>query len=203
MHAPRRGGDVRAMARITIIDGHPDPDRRHFVHALADAYDEGALTRHEVMRVEVAALDFPLLRSPRAWLEDKPPPDIAAAQQAIGWAEHLVFAYPLWLGDVPALFKGFLEQVARPGFAIGRMGKGFPEKLLLGRSARVIVTMGMPAAFYQLFYRAHSLKSLERNILAFSGVAPIRHSIVGSVDKGDAHRRKWLQRIRELGVVAG
>ncbi len=191
------------MSRITVIDGHPDPERGHFGHALADAYAEGAETRHEVMRVEVGALDFPLLRRPGAWLEDKPPPAIVAAQQAIHWADHLVFVYPLWLGDVPALFKGFLEQVARPGFAIGRIGKGFPEKLLLGRSARVIVTMGMPAAFYNYYYRAHSLKSLERNILAFSGVAPIRHSIVGSVDKSDAHRRKWLQRIRELGVVAG
>jgi putative NADPH-quinone reductase len=190
------------MARVTIIDGHPDPAREHFVHALADAYAEGAETRHEVMRVEVGALDFPLLRSPKAWREDEPPPAIAAAQEVIAWAEHLVFAYPLWLGDVPALFKGFLEQVARPGFAMGRMGKGFPERLLLGRSARVIVTMGMPAAFYQLFYRAHSLKSLERNILAFSGVAPIRHSIIGSVDKSAAHRRKWLNSIRELGVVA-
>ena len=191
------------MARIAIIDGHPDPERAHFVHALADAYAEGAETRHEVMRIDVGALDFPLLRRPGAWVEDQPPPAIAAAQQAIHRAEHLVFLYPLWLGDVPALFKGFLEQVARPGFAIGRMGKGFPEKLLLGRSARVIVTMGMPAAFYQLYYRAQSLKSLERNILAVSGVAPVRHSIVGSVDKGDAHRRKWLQRVRELGVVAG
>jgi putative NADPH-quinone reductase len=191
------------MTRITIIDGHPDPARSHFVHALANAYAEGAETRHEVMLVEVGALDFPLLRSPKAWLEDKPPPSIAAAQKAIHWAQHLVFVYPLWLGDVPALFKGFLEQVARPGFAIGKMGKGFPEKLLEGRSARVIVTMGMPAAFYQLYFRAHSLKSLERNILGFAGIAPIRHSIVGSVDKGDAHRRKWLQRVRELGVVAG
>lgn len=191
------------MARVTIIDGHPDLARHHFVHALADAYAEGAETRHEVRRVEVGALDFPLLRSPKVWLEGRPPPAIAAAQEVIAWAEHLVFAYPLWLGDVPALFKGFLEQVARPGFAIGKMGKGFPERLLLGRSARVIVTMGMPAAFYQLFYRAHSLKSLERNILAFSGVAPIRHSIIGSVDRSDAHRRKWLQRVRELGVVAG
>ena len=191
------------MARITIIDGHPDPDRGHFVHALADAYAEGAETRHEVKRVDVAALDFPLLRSPKAWLEEEPPPAIAAAQQVIHWADHLVFLYPLWLGDVPALFKGFLEQVARPGFAIGRVGRGFPEKLLLGRSARVIVTMGMPAVFYQLYYRAHSLKSLERNLLAFSGIAPIRHSIVGSVDKGDGHRRKWLERVRELGVVAG
>ena len=162
------------MTRIAIIDGHPDPDRGHFVHALADAYAEGAATRHEVMRVEVGALDFPLLRSPKAWLEDE-----------------------------PALFKGFLEQVARPGFAIGKMGRGFPEKLLAGRSARVIVTMGMPAAFYQLYFRAHSLKSLERNILGFAGIAPVRHSIVGSVDKGAAHRQKWLNRVRELGVVAG
>lgn len=191
------------MTRIAIIDGHPDPDRGHFVHALADAYAEGAATRHEVMRVDVGALDFPLLRSPKAWLEDTPPPAIAEAQAAIHWAHHLVFVYPLWLGDVPALFKGFLEQVARPGFAIGKMGRGFPEKLLAGRSARVIVTMGMPAAFYQLYFRAHSLKSLERNILGFAGIAPVRHSIVGSVDKGAAHRRKWLNRVRELGVVAG
>lgn len=191
------------MARITIIDGHPDPDRQHFVHALADAYAEGAETRHEVKRVDVGWLDFPLLRSPKSWLEDRPPSAIAAAQQAIAWAQHLVFVYPLWLGDVPALFKGFLEQVARPGFAIGKMGKGFPEKLLAGRSARVIVTMGMPATFYQLYFRAHSLKSLERNILGFAGLGPIRHSIVGSVDKSDAHRRKWLKRVRELGVVAG
>lgn len=191
------------MTRITIIDGHPDPARSHFVHALADAYAEGAKARHEIRRVEVGALDFPLLRSPKAWLEDEPPPSITGAQEAIGWAEHLVFLYPLWLGDLPALFKGFLEQVARPGFAIGKMGKGFPEKLLTGRSARVIVTMGMPAAFYRYFYRAHSLRSLERNILAFAGVSPVRHSIVGSVDKSGAHRRKWLDRVRELGVVAG
>lgn len=191
------------MTRIAIIDGHPEAGGGHFVHALADAYAEGAETRHEVARVEVGSLDFPLLRNPGDWLEGETPPDIAAAQQAIAWAQHLVFIYPLWLGDVPAMFKGFLEQVARPGFAIGKMGRGFPEKLLAGRSARVIVTMGMPAAFYQLYYRAHSLKSLERNILAFAGVAPVRHSVVGSVDKSDAHRRKWLERVRELGVVAG
>jgi len=60
------------------------------------------------------------------------------------------------------------EQVARPGFAFGTAkGKGLPPKLLKGRSARVIVTMGMPALFYRWYYRAHSVKNLERNILAF------------------------------------
>ncbi len=105
----------------------------------------------------------------------------------------------MWLGDVPALFKGFLEQVARPEFAFRYREKGFPAKLLAGRSARVIVTMGMPAIAYSLFYRAHSLKSLERNILRFVGINPVHHTIVGRIDKSDEHRRRWLEEIRLLG----
>src|SRR3546814_10287671 len=77
------------------------------------------------------------------------------------WADHLVILYPLWLGDVPALLKGFLEQILRPGFAIDEGSTGMSAKLLTGRSARIIVTMGMPAPIYRLFFRAHSLKSLE------------------------------------------
>ena len=37
-------------------------------------------------------------------------------------------------------------------------------QLLKGRSARIVVTMGMPALFYSLYYRSHSVKSLKRNV---------------------------------------
>ena len=87
------------------------------------------------------------------------------AQADIAWAEHLVLLFPLWLGDMPALVKGFLEQVARPGFAFKAEGSNpFAHKGLAGRSARVVVTMGMPALLYRWYFRAHSVKSLERNI---------------------------------------
>ena len=190
------------MSKILIIDGHPDGDRARFVHALADAYAEGAKDRHDVRRIELAKLDFPLIRSQRAWAEDPPPPSLAKAQQDLLWAEHLVILYPLWLGDVPAVLKGILEQVARPGFAIGE-GKGFPQGLLKGRSARVIVTMGMPGLFYEIVYRAHSLKSLERNILNFAGIKPVRHTIIGTIEAGAGHRAKWLERVRRLGRKGG
>jgi hypothetical protein len=62
--------------------------------------------------------------------------------------------------------------------------------------------MGMPARFYSLFYRAHSLKSLERNILGLAGISPIRHSIIGSVDGAAADRELWLKRMGELGARA-
>ena len=39
------------MTRITIIDGHPDPNGTRYVHALADAYAAGGeAAGHEVRR---------------------------------------------------------------------------------------------------------------------------------------------------------
>lgn len=190
------------MSRVVIIDGHPDPDRSHYVHALADAYAEGALQRHEVDRIDIATLDFPLLRSAKEWQDAVPTPALAEAQAKIKKAAHVVIFYPLWLGDVPALLKGFLEQVARPGFALAMGESGFPKRLLKGRSARIVVTMGMPTPFYRFFYRAHSVKSLERNILSFVGFRPVRRSLIGSVESSRAYREKWLDRMRALGLKA-
>lgn len=191
------------MTRVLVIDGHPDPDRDHFIHAAADVYAEAAAScGHEVERIDVSGLDFPLLRSQAEWKEGKVPPDIVKAQDALKRAEHVVILYPLWLGDVPAMLKAFLEQVARPAFAFRYREKGLPEKMLKGRSARVIVSMGMPALIYSLFYRAHSLKSLKRNILAFVGFKPVRHSIVGAIEGSAEHRRRWLAKLRKLGARA-
>jgi putative NADPH-quinone reductase len=83
-----------------------------------------------------------------------------------------------------------LEQVFRPGFAFGSPERrGLPKKLLAGKSARIVVTMGMPAFFYRLYYRAHSLKSLERNILAFVGIKPVRATLLGNVEGRSAKAR--------------
>jgi putative NADPH-quinone reductase len=188
--------------RIAIIQGHPDPAGGHFVHALADAYERAAREAgHEVRRIDVARLGLTLLHNAQEW-EWKPPAEpVAAAQQAIAWAGHLVILYPLWLGDMPALLKGFFEQALRPGFAIGKAAPGrLWKKLLKGRSARIVVTMGMPAFFYRIYYRAHSLKSLKRNILEFCGISPVRTTVIGMVEGRKDAREAWLARLAVLGV---
>ena len=190
------------MTRILLIQAHPDGSQPHFCHALAQAYDDAAREAgHEVQRVDLAALDFPLLRSRVEWEDGPLPASLKPAQEGIAWGEHLVFFFPLWLGGMPALLKGFLEQVARPGFALGRSGEGgWPKKLLTGRSARVVVTMGMPALVYRWVFRAHSLKALERNILGFVGIAPIHETLIGLVEgMSDKHRHAWLRRLATLG----
>ncbi len=135
--------------RIAVIQGHPDPQGNRFGHALAVAYREGAAQGgHECRIIDVARLEFPLLRTQDDWSDGNPPPGIRDAQQVIAWADHLVILYPLWLGSMPALLKGFLEQTMRPGFALAKSGPGMMDKKLLsGRSARIVVTMGMPALF--------------------------------------------------------
>lgn len=191
--------------RIVLIQGHPDAVTRHLGHALEDAYEQGAVAGgHTVRHVSVAQLDFPLLRSQQAWEADTLPPSLKQAQADIEWAQHLVLFYPLWLGDMPALLKGFLEQVARPGFAFKRDGENpFGQKGLTGRSARVVVTMGMPALIYRWYFRAHSVKSLERNILGFVGISPVNETLIGMVDKlGDVGVQKWENKLRKLGADA-
>lgn len=191
--------------RILVIQGHPDPEGQHFCHALAEAYAAGAAQAgHPLRRIEVATLDFPLLRD-KATFENGPlPASLAGSQEALAWAEHVVLVYPLWLGTMPALLKGYLEQVLRPDFAFDYRGRAAGTPRLKGRSARIVVTMGMPGWIYRWYFGAHGLRNLERNILRFCGIAPVRHSLVGSVERRDGSARsRWLARIRELGLRAG
>ncbi|MCG2586090.1 NAD(P)H-dependent oxidoreductase [Massilia sp. TS11] len=185
---------------ILILQGHPDPSARHLCHALADAYAAGAIAGGHALRLrDIAELDFPLLRSEQDWEHGSVPPSLAAVQHDLAWAEHLVVIYPLWLGDMPALLKGFLEQVARPGFAF-RDGRA---PALGGRSAHLVVTMGMPAFIYRWWYGAHSLLSFKRNILHFVGIRPVRATLIGGVGQLSPERaQRWLDKLEACGQQA-
>lgn len=194
--------------RILIIVGHPDGSPKRLCRALADAYAEGARSAgHEVRLLDIATLDFPILRTIEEFTERPLPVTLEDAAQAIKDTEHLVFVFPLWLGTMPALLKAFLEQVMRPGvaFAYPEKGKrGFARTLLKGRSARVVVTMGMPASFYRFWYLGHGVAGMRRNILNFVGVSPVRETLFGMVEgASEAKRRKWIEEVRALGKRAG
>lgn len=190
---------------IVIVQGHPDSGGNHFCHALADAYAAGAKEAgHIVSVVDVGALEFPILRSADDWNKGETPPAIKGPQQQIFDADHLVFFYPLWMGTMPALFKAFLEQIFRPTLVSGGGDDhALMAKLLKGKSARIVVTMGMPALAYSLFYRKHSLKSLQRNILGFIGVSPIRTTVIGLVDSiKPARATKLFAQMKRLSRTA-
>ena len=60
--------------------------------------------------------------------------------------------------------------------------------------------MGMPALIYRWYFRAHSVKALERNILGFAGIAPFHETLIGSVEGlNEMGRKKWLTKLEALG----
>ena len=190
---------------VLLIEGHPDGAPQRLNRALADAYAAGAEAGgHAVRRVRLATLDIPLLRSAEDWNRGEVPADLRSVQDDLAWAHHVVLFFPLWLGDMPALVKAFLEQVARPGFAVPRDRMSpFAQKPLAGRSARVVVTMGMPALLYRWYFRAHSVKALEHNVLGFVGFAPVHETLIGSVDiLGAEGVARWQRKLGELGRAA-
>ena len=189
--------------RILLIQGHPDASEPHLCHALASSYFAGAEeSGHAIRQTNVAELDFPLLRSQKDFESGSVPASLKPMQDDIIWAEHIVLFFPLWAGDMPALLKGLLEQIYRPSFT-GASASHFAKKLLSGRSARVVVTMGMPALVYRWYFRAHSLKSLERNILGMVGIAPVHETLIGMAsDMKAADAAKWLGKLKRLGARA-
>jgi putative NADPH-quinone reductase len=173
--------EISTMPRsVAVIQGHPDPSGGRLCHALAEAYAAGAAGGgHEVNRVEVAHLEFPILRTREDFEQGQVPPTLVAAQQAIVSAQHLVIVFPLWHGTMPALLKAFLEQIMRPGVALEYRRHGFPRALLTGRSAHLVFTMGMPMLIYRWYFRAHGVRGLERSVLKFAGVRPVRETLFG------------------------
>lgn len=189
------------MKKILIINGHPD--KESFNYALANAYKKGAIAAGaNVQEINIRELEFnPNLQfgyRKRTELE----PNLLEAQEKIKWAEHLVLVYPVWWGSIPAIMKGFFDRVFLPGFAFQkREGSVWWDKLLKGRSARIICTLDQPAWFYWLRYGQPSHKAVKSLTLEFVGIQPVRTTTIGPIRLSkESFRKKWLNKIEQLGA---
>jgi putative NADPH-quinone reductase len=75
----------------------------------------------------------------------------------------------------------------------------FPKRLLAGRSARLVVTMGMPVLFYRWYFGAYGIRSFERSMLRFAGIKPICESLYGLAFADERKRARWIEDMRRHG----
>jgi len=186
---------------ILVIIGHPDPES--YCSALSRAYIDGAAGRHAQIRtIDLSQISFdPNLKygyRKRTELEEA----LIEAQEFIRWADHLVIVYPTWWGTMPAILKGFFDRVLLPGFAYQyRKDSSFWDKLLTGKSARLIVTMDTPSWYNRLIYWHAGHLLMKRNILGFCGIKPVRVTEIGPVNSSsEEQRHKWLEKVKLLGA---
>jgi putative NADPH-quinone reductase len=189
------------MTRIAIIVGHARKDT--YCEALGEAYRRGAEAGgHKASLIVTSKMMFdPILREGFTKIQPLEN-DLQVAHDAIMEADHLVFIFPLWLGTLPAIFKGFLERVLQPDLVeLSKMGKF--ANTLKGKSAHVIMTMGMPGFIYRWYFGAFALRMLRRNILEFVGVSPIRATIHGMIEAVTQEKRQsWLADAEAIGRKA-
>ncbi|NET48235.1 MAG: NAD(P)H-dependent oxidoreductase [Merismopedia sp. SIO2A8] len=187
------------LKRVLIILGHPNP--YSYCGALASAYEDGARgAGADVQKILLSELAFdPNLK--HGYDDQVLEPDLIMAQEKIQWAEHLVFVYPTWWGTMPALLKGFVDRTFLPGYAF-KYRKGYPlwDKLLRGRSARLIVTMDAPPWYFRFWYGRPGHRAMKQVVLEFCGIGPVRVSSIGSVKMvNEKQRKRWLLHVQSLG----
>ena len=190
------------MKKILVIQGHPRSDS--LCGSIARAYSEAARTAGaEVTLLDLPNLKFdPTLHS--GYKAEQPlESDLVQAQQLIREAQHLVFVFPSWWASMPALLKGFIDRVFLPGFAFKYRKKSpLPEKLLKGKSARIMITMDAPPWYYRWFNRAPGLRLLKFATLEFCGVKPVKSSLFGMVRHAPAERlQKYVAEARRIGAA--
>ena len=184
---------------ILIVLGNPD--KESFCGALADEYEKGAEEAGAIVhRLNLGELKF----DPILWkgykVIQKLEPDLIKAQKEIKWANHLVFIHPVWWGYMPALMKGFFDRVLLPGFGFHlEKGAKKQEKLLKGRTARLIVTVGTYSFIYQLFDWLAE-KVMDGGIMSFCGIKPTGTSVFGPAENmKEKTSAKWLKKVFEMG----
>lgn len=184
---------------ILLISAHPR--YRGLGDELAQAYLEAASAAgHQVTLLELSKLNFdPILH--HGYKQDQPlEPDLVTAQRAITAADHLVFIYPVWWGNLPALLKGFIDRVFLPGFAF-RYTNRLPEQLLKGKSARIIATMDAPNLYDLLLLGRSSTHPLEEAVLKFCGIQPVRITRVTSTRRlNPAKIAALLKQIKKMAA---
>lgn len=188
------------MKKILIINGNPD--KESLCSALAESYAEGAeSSENHTTLLHLGELQFsPVLQYGYRKRTDMEP-DLERALQLLLDADHIVIVYPIWWATEPALLKGFIDRIFLPGKVFReKPNSPFPEKLLTGKSARLIVTMDAPTWYNRLAYRDAGIVALKSGILKFCGIKPVKVTKFGQVKyASEAKRKNWVELVNQLG----
>ncbi|MGR7814395.1 NAD(P)H-dependent oxidoreductase [Lacinutrix undariae] len=188
------------MKKILIINGHPDTES--FNYGISSAYVKGVeKTDAIISQINITELEFnPNLKfgyRKRMELE----PDLILAIEKIKKADHIVWVFPMWWYSYPAIMKGFIDRIFLPGITYQPIeGKALPEKLLKGKSARLIITADTPKWYDFLIMKSPAINQFKKGTLEFCGVSPVRITYIASIKNSTlGFREKWLKKVTLLG----
>ena len=189
--------------KILIILAHPDA--KSFNHAIARAIRDDLLDAgHDITWHDLYEEGFdPLLPVEEIPASGKVHPEIVAHCQALSAADGILIVHPNWWGQPPAILKGWLDRVFRPGVAYrfqeGDGGEGIPIGLLKASDAVVINTSNTPAAREQAAF-GDPLDALWRQcVFDLCGVTNFHRRMFSVVVTSTLDQRlEWMEEAIQL-----
>jgi len=189
--------------KVLIVFTHPNP--QSFNHALLDSISEGLKEAgHEVRVKDLYQENFdPILKADdlASLQQGIIPPKIKAEQDQLLWAEGLIFIYPLWWFDRPAMLKGWFDIVLTNGLAFEYSSKGV-KGLLKHQRALVMITAGGSEKYFK---DNDALQLIHRPVtdgtLSFCGIKDVSHEIYYDIGNlTDEQRSEILLQAKKLGL---
>ncbi|OPY65640.1 MAG: hypothetical protein A4E57_03105 [Syntrophorhabdaceae bacterium PtaU1.Bin034] len=187
--------------KISVILAHPN--KNSFNHAIARTVVE-RLERngYEVSFHDLYAEGFdPLL------LGKEIPKDAVLSEsvkkhcEEVRSAHGIIIIHPNWWGQPPAVLKGWIDRVIRPGIAYefleGDSGEGIPKGLLVAKAAIVFNTSNTGAERERQTF-GDPLETIWRNcVFSLCGVSAFyRRTFSIVITSTEKERKQWLEEVR-------
>jgi putative NADPH-quinone reductase len=192
---------------ISVILAHPEP--ASFNHAIAHtACDALERLGHTVCFHDLYEEGFdPLLPSDELASEAALSPSLKRHCEELQRAEGLIIVHPNWCGQPPAMMKGWIDRVFRPGVAYqfeeGDNGEGVPVGLLRAQAAVIFNTSNTPPAREQQVFGDPLDNLWKRCIFDFCGVKNVvRETFSVVITSTPEQRAAWLSQVEQIVTEA-
>ncbi len=181
-----------------IITAHPSS--KWFTHKIAKSFEKWAIEKWDTVEIldlydEKHTQDYLRFEDASELQKDEKRDSM---QEKILEANELIFVFPVWWGNMPAILKNFFDVNLERGFAFKYWNK-WPIWLLKWKTARVFTTCDAPSLFYKLFFLPMNLKwYFKMYLLGFCWIKLLSFDIFGLMrKKGDTEKEKILEKVYE------
>jgi NAD(P)H dehydrogenase (quinone) len=189
------------IMRISVILAHPDEGS--FNHAIAlTATEQLQSNGHSVFFHDLYSEGFDPILAGEEIPRDVPLPWLIKEHcSEISQADGIIIIHPNWWGQPPAIMKGWIDRVIRPGIAYefleGDTGEGVPKGLLKAVAAVVFNTSNTESE-REIRIFADPLETIWKNcVFGLCGIKVFRRKMFNIlVTSTEAQRKQWLDSVR-------
>lgn len=170
-----------------------NPRSESFTHKIVSTFSE--LSEKNWDTIEIIDLYNTDLKQDFLWNTECNLNTIKEIQSKINWADELIFVFPIWWWDMPAIMKNFWDINFNAGFAF-KYENWKSIGLLKWKTARIIATSGAPSFFYTLLLHIQIMWNMNR--IGFCGIKQKSFTVFGNMDSKKTNKDLYLDKLSKL-----